>query len=76
MNINRTSLLAGVAALALMAGTGFASAQQQQQKGHNPAPQAAQLHAVADQSSLSASPLSWLAPASLVRSGCHPSRFL
>jgi hypothetical protein len=44
MNINRTALLAGVAALALTVGTGFASAQEQQ-KGHGAAPQAAQPHA-------------------------------
>jgi Protein of unknown function (DUF1236) len=44
MNINRTALLAGVATLALTVGTGFASAQEQQ-KGHNAAPQAAQPHA-------------------------------
>jgi type IV secretory pathway VirB10-like protein len=37
MKINRTTLLTGVAALALITGTGFASAQQQQ-KGHNPPP--------------------------------------
>jgi len=45
MNINRTALLAGVATLALMVGTGFASAQEQQ-KGRNAAPQAAEPHAV------------------------------
>jgi hypothetical protein len=44
MNINRTALLAGVAALALTVGMGFASAQEQQ-KGHSAAPQAAQPHA-------------------------------
>jgi hypothetical protein len=44
MNINRTTLLAGVAALALTVGTGFASAQEQQ-KGHSAAPQAAAPHA-------------------------------
>jgi len=44
MNINRTALLAGVAALALTLGMGFASAQEQQ-KGHSAAPQAAQPHA-------------------------------
>jgi hypothetical protein len=46
MNINRTTLLAGVATLALTMGTGFASAQEQ----HKPAPQAphaAQPHAAA-----------------------------
>ena len=46
MNINRTTLLASVAAVALITGTGFASAQQPQ-KGHNPAPHAAQPHAAA-----------------------------
>src|ERR1700683_3996932 len=44
MNINRTTLLAGVAILALTAGTNLAAAQEQQ-KGHNAAPQAAQPHA-------------------------------
>jgi hypothetical protein len=46
MNINRTTLLAGVASLALTVGTGFASAQEQ----HKPVPQAphaAQPHAAA-----------------------------
>jgi Protein of unknown function (DUF1236) len=42
MNINRTTLLAGVAALALTAGTSLASAQAQQKHA---APQAAQPHA-------------------------------
>ena len=46
MNINRTTLLAGVAALALMTGTGLAAAQEQQ-KGHPPAPHAAQPHPAA-----------------------------
>ena len=44
MNINRMTLLAGVAALGLTVGTGLASGQEQQ-KGHNAAPQAAQPHA-------------------------------
>jgi hypothetical protein len=44
MNINRTTLLAGVAALALTAGTGLASAQAQQ-KVHNAAPPVVQPHA-------------------------------
>jgi Protein of unknown function (DUF1236) len=44
MNINRATLLAGVAALALTTGTGLAAAQQEQ-KGPNAAPQAAQPHA-------------------------------
>src|SRR5579862_6063116 len=46
MNINRTTLLAGVATLALTLGTGFASAQEQP-KGHSAAPQAAQPHPTA-----------------------------
>ena len=55
MNINRTTLLAGVAALALTAGTGFASAQQPQ-KGHNPAPHAAQPHTLQPQPHAAAQP--------------------
>jgi Protein of unknown function (DUF1236) len=46
MNINRTALMAGVAALTLTVGTGFTSAQEQP-KGHNAAPQAAQPHPAA-----------------------------
>jgi hypothetical protein len=45
MKINRKTLLAGVATLALIAGTGFASAQEQQK--HPAAPQANQPHAAA-----------------------------
>ncbi len=45
MKINRNTLLAGAATLALVAGTGFASAQEQQQKGQHAAPQANQPHA-------------------------------
>jgi Protein of unknown function (DUF1236) len=48
MNINRTALLASVAALALTVGTGFASAQEQQKGPAAPRaaqPQAAQPHA-------------------------------
>jgi hypothetical protein len=44
MKNNRNTLLAGVAVLALTVGTSLAAAQQQQ-KGHNAAPQAAQPHA-------------------------------
>src|ERR1700683_4143220 len=44
MNINRTTLLAGVATLVLTVGAGFASAQEQQ-NGHSAVPQAAQPHA-------------------------------
>jgi Protein of unknown function (DUF1236) len=50
MNIDRTTLLAGAAALTLTVGTGLASAQEQQ-KGHNAAPQAAQSHAAQPQAS-------------------------
>jgi len=46
MKINQTTLMAGVASLALMVGTGIASAQPQQ-KGHNPPPHAVPLHAAA-----------------------------
>ena len=46
MNINRTTLLAGVATLALTVGTGFASAQEQQKPAPQ-APHAAQPHAAA-----------------------------
>lgn len=45
MKINRITLLAGAATLALVAGTGFASAQDQQQRGQHAAPQANQPHA-------------------------------
>jgi hypothetical protein len=45
MKINRNTLLASVATLALIAGTGLASAQEQQK--HPAAPQASQPHAVA-----------------------------
>jgi Protein of unknown function (DUF1236) len=45
MTINRNTLLAGVATLALIAGTGLASAQEQQK--HPGAPQANQPHATA-----------------------------
>jgi hypothetical protein len=45
MKTNRITLLAGAATLALIAGTGFASAQDQQQKGQHAAPQANQPHA-------------------------------
>jgi hypothetical protein len=45
MKINRITLLAGVATLGLIAGTGLASAQQEQQKGPHAAPQANQPHA-------------------------------
>jgi Protein of unknown function (DUF1236) len=45
MKINRNTLLASVATLALIAGTGLASAQEQQK--HPAAPQATQPHAVA-----------------------------
>jgi hypothetical protein len=44
MNINRTILLAGIGTLALTVGMDLASAQEHQ-KGHGPAPQAAQPHA-------------------------------
>ena len=44
MNINRTTLLAGVATLVLTVGAGFASAQEQQ-NGHSAVPQAAHPHA-------------------------------
>jgi Protein of unknown function (DUF1236) len=43
MKINRITLLAGAATLALVAGTGLASAQEQQ-KGQHAAPQASQPH--------------------------------
>jgi len=45
MKINRIALLASAAALALIAGTGFASAQEHEQKGPHAAPQANQPHA-------------------------------
>ena len=54
MNINRTALLAGVAALALTVGTGFASAQEEQ-KGPA-APHANQPHATAPANNHAAPP--------------------
>ena len=55
MNINRTTLLAGVAALALTVGTGFASAEEQQ-KGPA-APHANQPHATAPANNHAAPPV-------------------
>jgi hypothetical protein len=55
MNINRTTLLAGVATLALAVGTGFASAQEQQ---NGPAaPHANQPHATAPANNHAAPPM-------------------
>jgi Protein of unknown function (DUF1236) len=45
MKTNRITLLAGAATFALIVGTGFASAQDQQQKDQHAAPQANQPHA-------------------------------
>jgi Protein of unknown function (DUF1236) len=42
MKINRITLLAGAATLAIIAGTGFASAQEKEQKGPHAAPQTSQ----------------------------------
>jgi len=49
MKIDRITLLAGAATLALIAGTGLVSAQEREQKGPHAAPQASQPHATQPQ---------------------------